>query len=137
MPTKAKTETTKRHRLHKGVSDAFTLPPVAMEWIERIEMLARFGAMDAHIEDERVNPKPWITRPRWTGDKELDELYKIIKDDTYSPQSLRQLVAGVAPMMGRFTATEFLRALTILLSREVVRRALWQMEDAQDGSPEG
>jgi len=66
-------------------------------WKRKLKAAARVGVFDGLIAQEKADRTPWGKRPFWSRDKELDILYKAIKDGDCSTDLLRMFVQSGVP----------------------------------------
>jgi len=66
-------------------------------WKRKLKAAARVGVFDGLIAQEKADRTPWGKRPKWSRDKELDILYKAIKDGDCSTDLLRMFVRSEVP----------------------------------------
>lgn len=63
-------------------------------WKCKLKAAARVGVFDSLIAQEKQNPTPWRSKPKWRRPKQLDILYKAIKTGDCSVDLLRMFVAS-------------------------------------------
>lgn len=63
-------------------------------WKNRMKVAARVGAFDALIASELADRTPWTERVQWGSRRGLDTLYKVIKDNDCSVETMRKFVAS-------------------------------------------
>jgi hypothetical protein len=69
-------------------------------WKRKLKVAARLGAFDKLIAEERASPTGWVDRPVWNDPKELDILYKAIKDCDCGTDLIRMFAASEVNIWG-------------------------------------
>ena len=63
-------------------------------WKRKMKVAERVGAFDALIREELTDRTPWTKRVRWNTKQGIDTLYKVIKDNDCSVETMRMFVAS-------------------------------------------
>ena len=64
------------------------------KWKRKVKVMARLGAFDSLIAEEKRNPTKWNEKPNWVADKELDILYNAINTGDTDIALMRMFVAS-------------------------------------------
>lgn len=89
-------------------------------WKRKLKAAARVGVFDGMIAQEKADRTSWPNRPDWSGEKELDILYKAIKDGDCSTDLLRMFVQSEVPSWTTPTSMEMYDSIERIVKAQSV-----------------